>query len=419
LAEEDQLDTTQTGSWTAYQKAITLLAAIAVIFDGFDIQVLGIAIPSIMRDWHVARAAFAPIAALGLAGMACGSPFAGYCGDRFGRRTTLIGCVLVFASATFATAFCHTLLELTLLRIMAGAGVGGALPNASALTAEFAPLRRRALAVTLTVVCIPLGGTIAGFIAARVLPAYGWRALYMIGGIAPLLVAILMFAMLPESPSYLAGRRTERTGDVRMLWSPLLRRDTLGLWISYFFCLGGIYLVFSWLPSMLSAHGLNSATASNGIAAYNFGGVFGVLICAVAVTAWGSRGPMLWCSAAGAASAIALLFIAMSDHTLLIAGIGLHGFFVNAVQTVMYALASHVYPTRVRASGIAWGAALGRVGGIFSSLGGAAIIQAGSSAYFGTLAVAMVIAFIGLAVVRNHCPGAGRTDLTKAADSAV
>lgn len=406
MVEEDQLDATHAGSWTAYQKAITLLAAIAVIFDGFDIQVLGIAIPSIMRDWHVARAAFAPIAALGLAGMACGSAFAEFCGDRFGRRATLIGCVLVFASATLATAFCSGLFELTILRIMAGAGVGGALPIASALTAEFAPLRRRALAVTLTVVCVPLGGTVAGFIAARVLPVYGWRALYMIGGIAPLLVALLMFALLPESPSYLAGRKSGTPGDVRMLWSPLLRRDTLGLWISYFFCLGGIYLIFSWLPSMLAAHGLSVETASSGIAAWNFGGVLGVLACAVAVTAWGSRRPMLWCAAAGWASAIALLFVAMTDHTLLIAVIGLHGFFVNAVQTVMFALASHVYPTRVRATGIAWGAAIGRVGGIFSSLGGAAIIQAGTSAYFGTLAAAMAIAFIGLAMVRNHCPGA-------------
>jgi AAHS family 4-hydroxybenzoate transporter-like MFS transporter len=79
------------GTWNAYQKALTPLAALAVIFDGFDIQILGFAIPSIMREWHVARAAFAPIAALGLAGMALGSPFAGYCGDRFGRRVTLIG----------------------------------------------------------------------------------------------------------------------------------------------------------------------------------------------------------------------------------------------------------------------------------------------------------------------------------------
>src|SRR3954471_10305431 len=101
-----------TAPWNGYQKALTLLAAIAVIFDGFDIQILGFAIPAIMREWHLPRAAFAPINAIGLAGMACGSPLAGYLGDRIGRRVTLILCVILFGLATIATAFCSSLLQL-------------------------------------------------------------------------------------------------------------------------------------------------------------------------------------------------------------------------------------------------------------------------------------------------------------------
>src|SRR5215469_6427389 len=95
------------GQWRAYQKALTVLAALAVIFDGFDIQILGFAIPSLMREWHVARAEFGPVLALGLAGMVVGSPIAGACGDRFGRRPALIGCVLLFGFATVATASVH------------------------------------------------------------------------------------------------------------------------------------------------------------------------------------------------------------------------------------------------------------------------------------------------------------------------
>jgi len=424
--------------WSAYQKALTLLAALAVIFDGFDIQILGFAIPSIMREWHVTRAAFAPIAALGLVGMAAGSPFAGYCGDRFGRRVSLIGCVFVFGAATIATAFCHGLAELGILRAIAGAGAGGALPNASALTAEFAPLRRRAMAVTLTIVCVPLGGMIAGLAAARVLPAMGWHALYMIGGGAPLLFALLLFLALPESPRYLARHanrhgqlvrslirmghpvapgstfeagpepRIGQAGAVRELFGIALRRDTLGLWLAFFASLNGVYLVFGWLPAMLSAQGLDLATASSGLAAYNFGGVLGVLICAFIVTAVGSRGPLLWAAFGGSASALALVFVPLTPtggHALLIAGIGLHGLFVNAVQTTMYALASHVYPTRVRATGIACAGAAGRCGGILSSLAGAAIIQAGSGAYLALLALSMGVTFAGLAIVRNHYPG--------------
>src|SRR5271169_6070117 len=92
------------GSWTLYQKSLTALAALAVIFDGFDIQILGFAIPSLIREWGVPRAAFAPVLALGLAGMVLGTLIAGYCGDRFGRRATLIGCIVVFGIATASTA---------------------------------------------------------------------------------------------------------------------------------------------------------------------------------------------------------------------------------------------------------------------------------------------------------------------------
>lgn len=426
------------GPWGAWQKAFTLLAALAVLFDGFDIQILGVAIPSIMREWHLTRAAFAPVAALGLAGMACGSPFAGYCGDRFGRRTALMGCVLIFGAATIATAFCHGIAQLCVLRAIAGAGVGGALPNAGALTAEFAPLRRRAMAVTLTIVCVPLGGMIAGLAAARILPLWGWHVLYLAGGGAPLLLALLLFFALPESPRYLARHAAKRgelirtltrighgiaqgssfradrapgdTADAASVWdcfSPELRRDTTGLWLAFFACLVGIYLVFGWLPAMLTARGLNLATASSGLAAYNMGGVIGVLICSVTVTVLGSRKPLLFASAAGVLSALVLTFVPVSPaggHLLLVTGIGIHGMFANAVQTTMYALAAHVYPTRVRSTGVACAAAVGRVGGIMSSSGGAAIIQAGGNTYLAVLAAAMCVTFLGLAMVRNHCP---------------
>ena len=386
--------------WSLYRKALTLLAAIAVIFDGFDIQILGFAIPSIMKEWRVTRAALAPVAALGLAGMALGSPFAGWCGDRFGRRVTLIGCIGIFAVATLATAFCGNLTELAILRTLAGIGAGGALPNAGALVAEFAPLRRRAMAVSLTIVCVPLGGMLAGVIAGRVLPAFGWHMLYIVGGAAPLVFALILLAVLPESPDYQA--RVEGKGALRDLFAVELRRDTLGLWLAFFSCLGGIYLVFSWLPAMLTARGMDIATASAGLASYNFGGVLGVLMIVTVVTAVGSRGPLLVAALAGSVSALALLW---APGSLLIAGLGLHGLFVNAAQTTMYALASHVYPPRIRATGIACSAAIGRCGGILSSLGGAAIIQRGASAYLGVLGLAFAVTFVGLAVVRNHCPG--------------
>src|ERR1700751_2764891 len=106
------------GPWTPQQRRWTLLAALAIIFDGFDIQILGFAIPSLIREWHVARSDFGPVLAIGLTGMAVGGPLAGYYGDRLGRRTALIGCVVLFGLATIATALVHGVLALTVLRLL-------------------------------------------------------------------------------------------------------------------------------------------------------------------------------------------------------------------------------------------------------------------------------------------------------------
>jgi AAHS family 4-hydroxybenzoate transporter-like MFS transporter len=194
--------------------------------------------------------------------------------------------------------------------------------------------------------------------------------------------------------------------SVRALFSPALARDTIGLWLAFFFCLGSIYLVFGWLPELLTSRGLNVATASSGLAFYNFGGVIGVLIWAGLVTQFGSRGPLLLGAVACAGSALALLAAPIEpngDHFALLAGLGINGLLANALQTSMYALAAHVYPTRVRATGIAYAATLGRLGGLVSSLIGASFIRAGG-AYWYALAISMVFAFAGVAWMRHHYP---------------
>jgi AAHS family 4-hydroxybenzoate transporter-like MFS transporter len=427
--------------WRAYQKALTILAAAAVIFDGFDIQILGFAIPSIMREWHVARGDFARVLAIGLAGMAIGSPLAGHFGDRLGRRTALIGCVILFGGATIATAFAQGIAGLVVFRFLTGMGAGGALPNAGALSSEFAPLRWRPVAVTFTLVCVPLGGMLGGVIAARVLPTLGWRAMYLIGGAAPMALALILLVALPESPRFMARRprqwprlvkllrrmghaavpfeahfedKKESAGGRRVslksLFAAECRLDTFGLWIAFFACMNGIYLVFGWLPAMLTAQRLDIATASSGLASYNFGGVLGVVMWAALISMTGSRKALIWGALLGTVSALALFLVPIQPsggHTLLIVGLGLNGLLANAVQTTMYALAAHVYPTEVRASGIASAAAVGRIGAMMSSFTGAALIQAGAGAYIGVLAISMAITAAGLAIVRNHIHGFG------------
>jgi MFS transporter, AAHS family, 4-hydroxybenzoate transporter len=258
------------------------------------------------------------------------------------------------------------------------------------------------------------------------------------GGALPAMLSIVLIALLPESPRFLvrwpkrwnelrrllkrmarpvddgavfidaAEQKLERRAGVRALFQADRVRDTLALWVAFFLSLFAVYTAFSWLPAMLASEGANVAITSGGLTAYNLGGVFGALICAVAITRFGSRWPIVLCCAGGALSAFLLEGTPAENTSLLILGLGLHGLFVNAAQTTMFALSAHVYPTNVRATGTASAMVFGRLGAILSAFAGAAIISAGGAeAYFGMLGIAMTGVMIALMVVRNHIPAFG------------
>ncbi|MGN6261444.1 MAG: MFS transporter, partial [Ralstonia sp.] len=177
-------------------------------------------------------------------------------------------------------------------------------------------------------------------------------------------------------------------------------------WAAFFMCLLAVYAAFSWLPTMLASEGLSVSVAGSGLTAYNLGGVIGALVCAVAIARWGSRWPMALCCVGAAASAFALQGVdAKLNTSLLIIGLGLHGLFVNAVQSTMYALCAYVYPTAVRATGTASAVAFGRLGAILSAFAGAVVITAGgAAAYLAMLGIAMLIVLATLLAMREQIP---------------
>ncbi len=424
-----------TGPWTFPQKMVVLLAALAIMFDGMDIQTMGFAIPAIAKDWGVAKSSFGPVLGAGLFGVGIGTIVGGLVGDRYGRRIALLSNVLVFAAATLAMAFTHSIPSILILRIAAGLGIGGAMPNAAALTAEYTPTNRRPFAVTLTIVCVPLGGLVAGLVASSLLPGHSWRLLFLICGGAPLLLLGILALFLPESPRFLAGqpsrriqldqtmarmgralpdgavvKRQEGLGSpakarILELLGPELARDSALLWMAFFLCLTAVYLAFNWLPSILAGQGFGLKRASQGLAFYNFGGIFGALGFGFWINFKGSRAPMLWgsaCAALSGGTAAWLLRVPHPSAFLLFALIGAHGFFVNAIQTTLYALAAHRYLTRIRATGVAAALAIGRIGAILSAFLGASILRLGSSAYFALLAVCMAGVLLALAGIGRH-----------------
>ncbi|MCV9938410.1 MFS transporter [Boseaceae bacterium BT-24-1] len=428
-------DVIDKSAWSLLQKRILLLALLTIVVDGFDGQLIGYAIPTLIQEWKVERAAFAPIVAAGLVGMALGAAAAGAWADRFGRRSTTIASVVIFGAATACIGFVESLQGLGALRFVAGLGLGGALPGALTIAAEFTPARKRALAVAISAVGATLGGMLAGLVAGYVLPAFGWRTLFLTGGGVAIVLAVALVASLPESPKFLV-RRPNRwpelarflgriTGQIppnsvftdhselasherqgfRALIAEGWGRDTAALWLAFFCSLFAIYTAFSWLPTMLVAAGLNPSGAVTGLTAYNIGGAIGSLGCALAIPKWGSRLPLVLCGGCAAAIAFLLQSIDVTQSPQLVfLGLGVHGLFVNAVQSNMYIVCAHVYPTAARASGMAWALAVGRLGAISSSFLGAAMIAGGSWSYFGTLGIAMTVVAMSLMLVGRHLP---------------
>jgi AAHS family 4-hydroxybenzoate transporter-like MFS transporter len=421
------------GQWSLYQKLLVAATALTIIFDGLDNQLLGAAVPSLMREWSLGRPAFASVLAAALLGMVFGGFVGGYLGDRVGRRSALLTSVVSFGVLTVLASFAANVTTLTALRFLAGLGLGGAMPNAAALASEYVPIRRRPFAVTLTIVCIPLGGTLAGFTGAVVLPAYGWRALFLVGGSLPLVLAALLWKVLPESPRYLARHRErwpelaalltrlghatppgaafvdsrERTvaaAPIRSLLVPEFRRDTLALCAAFFFCLLSVYTGTNWVPSLLTSAGFDVATANYGLTAFNLGGVVGAVLGAIVFTRLGSRVTMLAMTVGAIAGCVVLGSAPVADRSTMtvLALLGWTGGLINAVQTTMYALAAHVYPAGIRATGVGTAVAVGRVGGFVSPYAGALALEAGPSQMFLLIAATLSVVFVALAAVRHH-----------------
>lgn len=422
------------GAWTPRQKAVVFLAALSIVFDGFDNQALGLAIASMAKSWNVPAAAFGTAAAIGLIGMTLGTWLAGLLGDRIGRRRSLIGSVLLFGIATTLCSAADGVMQLTVLRFIAGIGLGGAMPNATAIAAEFSPLRHRPIAVTMTIVCVPLGGLVGALAASLLLPLFDWPSLFLVGGLAPLALTLALYAWLPESPAFLSRfpeRRSELDAVMKRMGhdtvftvpppstvkEPISRPrlstlfgseyliSTTGLWLAFFLCLIAVYTTFNWVPATLSSAGFSSEVASLALAGFNLGGIVGALMGGWAISRLGSRLVLSVLSAIGAAVAGIMTGIGAShlSPTLLLALIAIMGFSVNGTQTTLFALASHVYTSDVRATGVGAALGFGRFGAILSSFIGAAIAAAGmTSGIFAVLCVAMVGTLVGVRLVRRH-----------------
>jgi MFS transporter, AAHS family, 4-hydroxybenzoate transporter len=425
---------------------IFVLTTLALIFDGFDVQAMAFVAPAILHNWGLERAALAPVLALGLIGMAVGALALSGFGDRYGRRPTLILTMLVVALGALACAQSRTIFDLMAWRFVTGIGLGASAPNAIALMVEFTPRKVRNTLVAITLVGVPIGGILGAEIAAELVPALGWAAVFYVGAALPALTAAAMWLWLRESPRYLAQRprrrvelalqlnkiigrslysaddeyivqqaaaQTNSHSGVRALLEPLYRRDTLALWLIFFTNLFTVYVFFGWLPTALSSVGLPIELALRGSLFFNLGGVVGALLGAPSVSRWGSRPVLIVLGLGAIVALVALGVLPASVNTrdsaavfavTLLAIMTMAGVTTLGLQVTMYSVAAQAYPTRMRVSGVGWAQGLARLAGVLSSYAGIALLSLGHGVtpFFMGLALVLTVTLLGVCILQRH-----------------
>ncbi|SFQ00950.1 MFS transporter, AAHS family, 4-hydroxybenzoate transporter [Bradyrhizobium sp. Ghvi] len=410
------------------QLLILVLCAWIALLDGFDTQAIAYVAPVIAEKWGIAMAGFGPIFGAGLAGLAVGAFVLSPAADRLGRKSVILLSVLLFGVFALVTARATTLNELLVYRFLTGLGLGGAMPNIVALTSEYAPKRMRALLIAIMFCGFPLGSTIGGLISAPLIAAFGWQAVFVVGGVLPLLTLIVLLAWLPESIRYLL---TRDVADVRIA-KLLARLDpgisataasryvvhgsqasgfpatkllvegrasmTVLLWVAFFMNLLVMYFLVNWMPSLLKASGLPLKIAILSTAVLNAGGVVGAIVLGRFVD---RLEPYLVLGGAYLASALFIAGIAFGSAnvwTLMISTF-LAGFGVVGAQIGMNALAAGLYPTEIRSTGVGWALGVGRIGSIIGPVAGGVLLGFGWTAQSVVLTAAVPAVLAGLAVI--------------------
>ncbi len=344
-----------------------LLCALGAIFEGVDLQVAGVAAAGIIGEFkpdpqHLGI--FFSASTLGLCG---GALLGGRISDRIGRKRVLIVSVAVFGLFSLLAASASTFWALTWARVLTGLGLGGAFPIFVALTAESSAPERRSFNVAIVYSAMPFGGAVVSLLSMLIASAH-WRQLFVVGGIAPLIVAPIMAAHLRESQAF-ERRVTARSeadshaaGFLAVFAQGRAPRTVL-LWASFFLGLLTLYLLLNWLPTLLLGYGLDKRHASFAQIAFNLGGSIAALFVGKLLDGAHRRGSAVVVFAALPVS-LGCLALAPQDSFLIVFIVLALGIAVLASQVVMYAMAPQCYPTRIRGVGVGTAVAVGRIGSI-------------------------------------------------------
>ena len=436
----DVVEVIDSARYFGWPLAITILTILIMLVDGYDLQTMSFVAPAIVADWGIARADLIWVLNGSLIGMAIGSVVLGRLGDRVGRKDAFIACLLCLCAGSLLSAHARSLGALFVWRAATGIGLGGLTPLAATFISEWTPRRVRTIAVACAVVSVPLGGMLGAMIAQRAIPWFGWRVIFWVGTALPLFFVILTTWLLPESPRFLAQnpvhsirlavilnrlvREPRFAGSERFYvaepaapsrhWLAIIigreyRLTTLLLWCAFAFNTLGLYTYANWLPTVLTAAGLTQTAALGQHQYFNFGSFFGAVGGAILIGRYGSRLVGTGLALLGVGATL-LIGVALTDShpagpqlalLVLAAGAAFSG-----MQSFLYAVGAHSYPTYVRAAGVGCAQSISRIGGVLGGLAAGAFFglqpQPPLSRFFYALGTLVIMVPVSFFLLRTH-----------------
>jgi AAHS family 4-hydroxybenzoate transporter-like MFS transporter len=427
-------ETIESHPLTTAQIGVVVLCALIALLDGYDLQVIGLAAPSIAKLLNIPPPQMGGVFSAALAGLALGAFALGPIADRFGRKIVLIGCTLCFGIFTLATPLASSYESLLLVRFLTGLGLGGAAPSFIALGSEYVPASKRATTVALLWAGFPIGGVVGGLLASSIIPALGWEWLFWIGGILPIVLTAVIAFSLPESLGFLVssgaptakisallksvcgvqvpadatfvlGEERAERGSVRELFAHGRAFGTLLLWISFFVAYMQLVTNSAWSPILLSRVGVAVPSSAFALAVFNFGSVIGTSAAGWLIARFGGT-VVMPVSLLGTTIAYGLIGYAAPDITQIVVLEGLVGLFLGCASSALIALSAIFYPTAIRSTGVGWAMALGRFGSFVGPLVVGSLLGAGwgIGAIFAAIAAPAIIAAVTAALIPSKQP---------------
>lgn len=381
--------------FNGFHRSVLLWCALIIIFDGYDLAVAGIALPSIMNEMGVSPTNAGFMVSSALFGMMFGAIFLGTIADKIGRRLAIAICVALFSVFTAAAGLTNDPVTFSVMRFLAGLGIGGVMPNVVAQMTEYSPRKIRSTMVTLMFSGYAVGGMLAALVGKGLIESYGWQSVFLAAGLPVLLIPLILKSM-PESMPYLirTGQKAQlqhiaarlspgyrpQPGDsfdlpqqdhdtsapIGKLFQDGRGFSTVMFWVAFFMCLFMVYALSSWLTKLMAGAGYTLGSALTFVLVLNFGGMVGAIGGGWLADRFHIKHVLVGMYLLAALS-ISLLGYPVTTPVLFVL-VGLAGASTIGTQIVTYAYVGQYYPMAVRSTGIGWASGVGRSGAILAPI---------------------------------------------------